>query len=335
MTKKNYVSPIDQSFLTFETIPSQTDSEKKFFRTSTGELFEIMPSGIIDFTYPVELPSTTIQVRDFYNNRAEDYDKYLHLTFYTHNKDEQEERKGFIDKLKLQSDSKVLEIACGTGRDTVFIAEQLGSESELYVQDIAPKMLERCVGRLKAGNIKAHYSLGNAAYLPFPNNYFDAVYSFGGLGEFPDIKRSLSEMARVCKTGGRVVVGDESMPPWLRDTEFAKILITTNPQFTAEVPLEELPLEARDVNLQWVIGGVFYLIDFTVGDGAPSANFDFEIPGIRGGTYRTRYYGQLEGVSKESFKLAHKAREKSGKSMHKWLDDVVRKAAKKELGDCD
>ncbi len=48
--------------------------------------------------------------------------------------------------------------------------------------------------------------------------------------------------------------------------------------------------------------------------------------------YRTRYEGQLEGVTKEAKELAYKAREKKDVSMHKWLDDVVRKAAKKDLG---
>ncbi|HET6893449.1 MAG TPA: hypothetical protein VFH31_20290, partial [Pyrinomonadaceae bacterium] len=126
-------------------------------------------------------------------------------------------------------------------------------------------------------------------------------------------------------------VGDESMPPWLRETEFAKILITTNKQFLAPLPLEEMPIEARNVSLRWVIGGVFYLITFTVGEGEPDADFDFEIPGAKGGTYRTRYLGQLEGVTVETKSLAEQAREKKGLSMHKWLDQVVREAALRDL----
>src|SRR6185312_9190617 len=92
----------------------------------------------------------------------------------------------------------------------------------------------------------------------------------------------------------------ESMPPWLRKTTFAKTLTLTNPQFDAPLPLEHVPIEAREVNLRWIIGGTFYLIDFTVGEGEPPADFDFEIPGPRGGTRRTRYLGQLEGVRPES-----------------------------------
>jgi SAM-dependent methyltransferase len=147
--------------------------------------------------------------------------------------------------------------------------------------------------------VRTSFCLSNACYLPYPDKYFDAVYSFGGLGEFSDIARSLAEMARVSKVGAKVVVGDESIPPWLRKTEFAGILSTTNPQFLAELPLPHIPVEAREVGLRWVIGGVFYLIDFRVGEGEPKADFDFEIPGPRGGTYRSRYQARLRAAGEQ------------------------------------
>src|SRR5262249_61195360 len=125
------------------------------------------------------------------------------------------------------------------------------------------------------------YCLSNASYLPFPAGCFDAVYSFGGLGEFSNIGRSFAEIVRVSKVGAKVVVGDESIPPWLRETEFAKILATTNHQFLAELPLAEIPVEARDVSVRCVVAGVFSLIELTVGEGEPTADFDFERTGPR------------------------------------------------------
>jgi hypothetical protein len=191
-------------------------------------------------------------------------------------------------------------------------------------------MLDKCRERL--AGVATEFCVSNGCYLPYPTEYFDAVYSFGGLGEFSDIKGSLAEMVRVSKIGAKAVVGDESIPPWLRDTKFAKILTMTNKQFEARLPLKDLPIEARDVRLRWVIGGVFYLIDFRVGSGEPTADFDFEIPGVRGGTYRTRYEGQLEGVRPETKQLAEQAAERLGLSRHRWLDAVVREAV---LGDLD
>ncbi|HEY6119802.1 MAG TPA: methyltransferase domain-containing protein [Pyrinomonadaceae bacterium] len=287
--------------------------------------------GVPDFTYPRELAEEDEYARSFYDGRAEAYDKNLHLTFKTHRENEQELRNEFIDLLELQPDDRVLEVSCGTGRDSEIISQRLGPHSQLCLQDIASGMLERCRQRMAGTSVPTSYCLSNACYLPYPDKYFDAVYSFGGLGEFSDIKRSLAEIVRVCKPGAKVVVGDESIPPWLRKTEFAKILITTNKQFLAPVPLEDMPIEARQVCLRWVIGGVFYLLEFTIGEGEPDADFDFEIPGPKGGTYRTRYLGQLEGVTPETKRLAEKAREKRDISLHRWLDQVVREAAMRDL----
>lgn len=284
--------------------------------------------GVPNLSYPPELAEQDAQARAFYDGRVEAYDKYLHLTFRTHGASELGSRNRFVDALELQPLDRVLEVAAGTGRDSEIIAHRLGN-GKLWVQDISRGMLNACQSRLT--ETATEFCVSNGCYLPYLDGYFDAVYSFGGLGEFSDIKRGLAEMVRVSKVGAKVVVGDESIPPWLRDTKFAKILTTTNEHFRAPLPLDKIPIEARNVRLRWVIGGVFYLIDFRVGVGEPTANFDFEIPGMRGGTYRTRYEGQLEGVKPETKLLAERAAEKRGISRHEWLDTVVREAAQGDL----
>ena len=120
------------------------------------------------------------------------------------------------------------------------------------------------------------------------------------------------------------------MPPWLRDSNLGKF-DESNPHYKYNLPLKYLPECARDVNLKWIIGGVFYLFDFTVGEGAPMADFDFKIPGSRGGTHRTRYYGSLEGVTPEAKELAIRAQKISGKSMHEWLTDLIISKSKSDL----
>lgn len=299
-----------------------------------GDLdYPIVEDSIIDIIYPRELNEVDKQAKSFYEGRADDYDKYLHLTFKTYNEDEEIVRNKMIDLLELESDSKVLEVACGTGRDSVLIDKRLSGNSELHLTDISLDMIKKAKKKLEHANAKTYFSLSNAMYLPYPDNYFDAFYSFGAVGEFSDIKQFFKEVVRVCKPGAKVVVGDENLPIWQRESLFGKILANYNKQFLAEVPFKDLPIEAREVRCQWIIGGVFYLIDFRVGDGEPYANFDFEIPGVRGGTHKTRYYGQLEGITEETRYLAWKAREKTGLSMHQWLDDLVKKEALRILED--
>ena len=288
--------------------------------------------GIPDLTFPKELGHEQKEILDYYEAAADVYDDVAHLTFRIQYVDETETRKEFVKLLNLTPGSRVLETACGTGRDSEIIASELDETGQLYLQDLSRSMLVRCVEKLCGVSVPVEFSVGNACYLALPDRYFDAVFSFGGLGVFGDIRQSLREIVRVSKIGAKVVVGDESMPPWLYETEYGRILLNNNPLFKNPIPFEDIPVEARNVTVRWVVGGVYYLIEFDVGEGEPKADFDLEIPGRRGGTLRTRYYGRLEGVTPEAYELAHRAREKSGKSMHQWLDDVVREAARKELG---
>jgi ubiquinone/menaquinone biosynthesis C-methylase UbiE len=285
-----------------------------------------------NLTYPKKLEKETVEIFEHYDGTAAIYDNFLNQTFKTHNEDEVAARNKFIDKLNINSDSKVLEIACATGRDSELILKRLGKGGKSVMVDISPNMLAKCREKLSGIDIDKTFCIANASYLPFPDRYFDAVYSFAALGYFPDVKRSLAEMVRVTKVGGKIVVGDESMPPWLRDTYFSNVLANTNPRVLIGLPLNDIPVDARNVTVQWVVGGIFYLIDFEVGEGEPKGNFDYEVAGpARGGTLRTRYEGKLEGVTKETKELAYKAAKAKGVTMHKWLDDLVKESARKDL----
>jgi ubiquinone/menaquinone biosynthesis C-methylase UbiE len=326
-----YRSPGSQATLALENALNDGDEIVSGFLVESDGIRFPIEFGIPDFTWPQQLSAREIATIKFYDARADVYDKYLPLTFSTFGESEVDVRNAMVDRLQIGPGKRVLEIGAGTGRDSEIIATRLGGSGELFCQDIARSMLERNRDRLKAAGLMAHFAIANSSHLPFADNVFDGVFQFGGVGEFVDIAGFFREIVRVSKVGGRVVVGDESMPPWLRQTTFARILATTNPQFNAPLPLEHLPVEARNVCLHWIIGGTFYLIDFTVGEGEPPADFDFVIPGTRGGTHRTRYLGQLEGVKLETKDLAYKALEKLGLSMHDWLDDLVQREARRVL----
>ena len=86
--------------------------------------------------------------------------------------------------------------------------------------------------------------------------------------------------------------------------------MNSNPHYKYDLPLKHLPIDARNVKLEWFIGGVFYFISFDVEEGEPKANLDFKIPGQRGGTHRSRYYGKLEGVSQKVLDLVNEVQKK-------------------------
>jgi SAM-dependent methyltransferase len=300
------------------------------FHGPDGVSFPIR-DGIPDFTWPLTLARSDAETRDSYESMADDYDKYASLPFITYKADEHHVREHMVDLLALKPDSKVLEIGCGTGRGALHLAKRLGPSGKLYLQEISPRLLAKAVEKLRANGSKAEISIANGSYLPFADNTFDAAHHFGGINTFAEIARCLSELARVVRPGGRVVIGDEGLGPWLRDTEMGRIMQNSNPLLKCDPPMQALPPVATDVRLEYFMMSAFFLIEFTVGEAPPVPDYYMMIPSARGGSHWTRFYGNLEGVSDEAKKLAQEARKKTGKSMHDWLDDVVRTAAQNDL----
>lgn len=274
------------------------------------------------------------QELEYYETSSDTYDAAMDWLFESFYEDEETVREEMLSPLALQPTFRVLEVGCGTCRDSVRIARRLSDDGELFLQDLSPQMLH--LGREKMQHsgpfaCRIEYFVGNAAHLPFPDQFFDAAFHFGGLNLFSDKRRALGEVSRVVRVGGRIVVGDESLAPWLRETTYGRILINSNPLYEHEVPLDCLPESARDVHVRWFLGNAFYLIGFTVGEGHLRVNLDLPILGARGGTHRTRYYGKLEGVTVEAKEMADRAARQLGLSRHEWLDQVVRAAASRDL----
>jgi len=101
---------------------------------------------------------------------------------------------------------KVLDIAAGTGDLTQAFARRAGPSGEVWHTDINESMLR--VGRdrmVNAGQVLPTL-ICDAENLPFPNNYFDRVSVAFGLRNMTHKDAALSEMQRVLKPGGKLLV---------------------------------------------------------------------------------------------------------------------------------
>ena len=328
-----YICPACMSSLTLTVAEKSGDEIMEGTFVCAQQHKFVISKGVPDFTWPEELAEVDEETRKIYEKLADDYEKFSKFPFWTFKCDEDEIREDMTNRLNLNEKSVVLEVGAGDGRGAEHTAKRLGKDGRFYVQELSPSFQKKSFERLKAYKDIIEFSLANASYLAFPDNYFDAAYHFGGLSTFSEAKRCLSELARVVKPGGKVLIGDESMGPWLRNTEFGKVMSNSNPLFKYNIPFEDIPVEARNVKVEWIMMGAYFLIEFTVGEGAPEGNYHIPIPSARGGTHWSRYYGNLEGISDETRKLAYQARAKADMGMSEWLDQVVKEAAKKQLED--
>ena len=121
-------------------------------------------------------------------------------------------RKKAIQLLEKAQPKLILDVATGTG-DFAIQALTLHPEKIIGI-DISEGMLE--VGRKKMISRKCDQKIemksGDSENLPFDDNTFDAVIVAFGVRNFEDLKRGLSEMLRVLKPGGRVVILEFSKP---------------------------------------------------------------------------------------------------------------------------
>ncbi len=320
-----YVAPQNLSTLCLKDDGSDYVSEN-------SERF-IISEGIPIFLDKESLSNAEKWSIDEYENTKLYYDNAIDWLFASFKEDEATVRNRMIDGLECTPNSKILEVGCGTGRDTEYLAKRLSADGQIYFQDIAFGMVKIARDRIKKLDLKCKHEcfVSSATKLPFKDGEFDGLYSFGGLNEFPDLKKTIKELCRVVKPGGYLILGDENIAPWLTGTEYANIIVKNNPIFErSKVPLEYLPQTARNVSVTWEIGNCFYVIKFKEGN-PPSLNLDLPHKGWRGGTLRSRYFGQLDGVSPDTKEMVIRAAKQSGTSLHQWLDETLSSAAKNEV----
>lgn len=267
-----------------------------------------------------------------HQNAAEVHDNALRWVFNTFGADEPGLRERLIARLQLKPGSRILVTGAGAGNDLPYLARALQGRGEIHAQDYAQEMLLAGVQRhrpaLESDQLKLQFSVSDATNLPFADGEFDAAYHFGGINLFPDIGKGLAEMARVVRPGGRVVVGDEGVAPWLRNTEYGRMLVRNNGLYACEIPLAQLPETATDVRLSWELGHCFWVIDYAVAAGAPRIDIDVPHVGTRGGSIRTRYFGQLEGVDPALRDALYAEAQRQGKSRVEFLESLLRKGLK-------
>jgi ubiquinone/menaquinone biosynthesis C-methylase UbiE len=130
-----------------------------------------------------------------------------------------------IERSGIKKGMQVLDLGCGSGAFTTFLARAVGEKGKVYALDIQADMLKQLENKLsKPGNkdIKNIKLIeGNAYELPFEDGSLDLVNMVTVLQEIPDRNKALHEVKRVLKPGGLFAV-TELFPdpdyPWKSTT---------------------------------------------------------------------------------------------------------------------
>lgn len=98
---------------------------------------------------------------------------------------------------------KVLEIGVGLGADHQRFAE---AGAELFGIDLTKRAVEHTHRRFEVMGLTSDLQIGDAEHLPFEDQTFDLVYSWGVLHHSPNTGKAIQEVYRVLKPGGEAKI---------------------------------------------------------------------------------------------------------------------------------
>ena len=121
----------------------------------------------------------------------------------------------------IRPESTVVDVGCGTGFLTQEIAARIQGRGRIVGVDLSPSMLQVAKDNLEERRLldSVEFRVGDAEQLPLEEAFADAVVGNMVLHHCPRPKRALSEMTRVLKESGRLVLADleRHKERWLRD----------------------------------------------------------------------------------------------------------------------
>lgn len=146
----------------------------------------------------------------FYKYFSKIYD-YINPIFYS-----KKMREKVVEMAEIDENSLVLEVGCGTGYTTLGIANKT-PQDRIFCVDLTLEQIKKAKKKLSA-----NFFLGDAENLPFKNKTFDSSISAGSIEYWPNPSKGISEMSRVTKSGGKVVILAPRKPDNILVRKFAE-----------------------------------------------------------------------------------------------------------------
>jgi demethylmenaquinone methyltransferase/2-methoxy-6-polyprenyl-1,4-benzoquinol methylase len=149
------------------------------------------------------------EVAQMFNNISARYDFLNH--FLSLGIDHIWRRKA-VNKLREIQPKRILDLATGTGDFAIALLKL--NPTQIIGMDISSGMLDVGKNKMKAKNIShiIDMQLGDSENMPFEDGYFDAVTVGFGVRNYENLEKGLTEMLRVTRSGGKIVILEFSKP---------------------------------------------------------------------------------------------------------------------------
>mmetsp|Transcript_15281 Transcript_15281/g.24829 ORF Transcript_15281/g.24829 Transcript_15281/m.24829 type:complete len:297 (+) Transcript_15281:1001-1891(+) len=149
--------------------------------------------------------------------------EHIHLGYYNEeemaagykNKDFIQAKYDFIDEMmkfggidaSTDAGAKVLDVGCGFGGTSRYLADKLGPKADVTGITLSPNQVKRGTElAAERGLPNAKFMVMNALEMDFPDNSFDIVWACESGEHMPDKEAYINEMMRVLKPGGKFVM---------------------------------------------------------------------------------------------------------------------------------
>jgi ubiquinone/menaquinone biosynthesis C-methylase UbiE len=132
-----------------------------------------------------------------------------------------------VRDLPISSGDRVLDLACGDGAYTGWLAEAVAPGGEVIAVDLLPAYLAEAERRTgDPDGVRVQFVQGNVQRLPFGAGIFDVAWCAQSLYSLPDPTAAVRELGRVTRPGGFVAILEDDtlhqvLFPWPADLELA------------------------------------------------------------------------------------------------------------------
>ena len=117
----------------------------------------------------------------------------------------------------------VLDAGCGTGRDVMQMAQLVGPSGHVFGMDSSQKMITAAQAKVAALDLPVTFQQGSIYELPFEDNFFDRCRADKTFQHLSDPRTAVTELIRVTKPGGKIIIADPDHDSLMIDTPYADI----------------------------------------------------------------------------------------------------------------